>query len=780
MIEPTAPDQDRLEQQLIALERNPQAPHDTTVCNLHQELETLADDLRQPVPVDPHEAESACQRAVEQIQTLATGHAVKPSRPAGEEDSELKPETEIGQYKILAKLGQGGMGAVYKALHTKLDKIVALKVLPEDRLEKPDAVARFGREMKAVGKIEHPHLVRALDAGESEGCHYLVMEYVDGVDLSRLLKQHDKLPVATACELVRQAALGLQAAHQSGMVHRDIKPANLMLARQEFGPPTVKVLDLGLARLADESGQLETELTTDNQIMGTLDFMAPEQAGNSRGVDTRVDIYSLGATLFMLLTGRPPYAGPEHQTIIQKLNALASEPLPSIKDLRPDVPPGLVTVLQKMLAKDRDERYAEPMDVAKALKPFANESGLAALLDEADTLTSTPSMIRSTSTWAAPSTAATVGLTKPSRRCAFIAAALLLALAPLVYLYAGTIIRFATNQGELVIEIDDPNIEVKVLQNGAIVQDKTKDREFTLTAGKGEIEVLEKDGIKLTTKEFQLTRGKKTILKVTLKELADARTKPIPVKPRPSNSNPGLHPRNFALEFDGMADFVEIPSIQYQGSNAITIESLVHLKSYAHGTIVRGMGNEGSPSLWVKPDGTVNGHLHTRQNTVAETSEIPLSKTVHVACVWDGQKVRIFLNGKNSGCAAERKALAWEDAGFFIGGLKDAYFLHGTLDEVRISNMARYTKDFTPAKRHETDEHTLALYHFDEGSGDVLKDSSGNGHHGKIVGATWVKENGTNQYAPVEPEANYALSFDGQDDYVKTPVTHDGKSPDYH
>ncbi len=531
MTQPADRDDDRIEQQLLEIEDNPQAAHETTIANLHKDLETLAHDLGSPAPADPHEGESACQRAVQNVQTLASRDTVIASGAATGLPSNREPGTVLGQYRILGKLGQGGMGAVYKALHTKLEKTVALKVLPEDRLGKSDAIARFHREMKAVGKIEHPHLVRALDAGEADGSHYLVMEYVDGIDLSRLLKEQGRLPVAAACELIRQAALGLQAAHQSGMVHRDIKPANLMLARQDFGPPSVKVLDLGLARLADGSGQMETELTTDNQIMGTLDFMAPEQADSSKDVDTRADVYSLGATLFTLLTGQPPYHSAAQQTFIQKLNALATAPLPNMQNLRADVPAGLATVLEKMLAKDRGKRYREPGEVAKALEPFTANANLATLLEDAKTQPSLSMMSQSTATWAVPSTSPTVLIQKPFRkRPALLAGIALLILAPLAYLYAGTIIRFATNQGELVIEVDDPNIEVQIVQNGAVVKDKTKDREFTLTASDGQIKVLDNDGLDVLTKEFQLTRGGKTIVKVSKSELPDP-TKPNPIPP---------------------------------------------------------------------------------------------------------------------------------------------------------------------------------------------------------------------------------------------------------
>lgn len=529
MTEPADRDDDRIDEQLLQVEDHPQAAHDTTIVNLHKDLETLANDLAAPAPADPHEGESACQRAVQNVQTLAGAETVLRAGMETAFASPLESETLLGQYRILGKLGQGGMGAVYKALHTRLDKIVALKVLPEDRLEKSEAVARFLREMKAVGKIEHPHLVRALDAGEADGSYYLVMEHVDGIDLSKLLKEQGKLPVATACELVRQAALGLQAAHQRGMVHRDIKPANLMLARQDFGPPVVKVLDLGLARLVNDPAANETELTTNNQIMGTIDYMAPEQADNIKDVDTRADIYSLGATLLTLLTGQPPYHAAGQQTFMQKLNTLANAPIPNVRTLRSDVPHGLVTVLEKMLAKDRTKRYQEPTEAAKALEPFAANANLAVLLDDAKTQASLVAAPQSTATWAAPSTSPTLLMPKPLRnRPALLAGIALLILAPFLLLFAGTIIRFATNQGELVIEVDDPNIEIQIVQNGVVVKDKSKDREFTLTAMDGEIQVLDSDGLAVFTKEFQLTRGGKTILNVSQRDLAEARKFPPP------------------------------------------------------------------------------------------------------------------------------------------------------------------------------------------------------------------------------------------------------------
>jgi len=196
------------------------------------------------------------------------------------------------------------MGAVYLARHTKLDKQVAVKLLPTLPAKMPEFVARFEREMRAAGRLEHPSIVRTTDAGEQDGVHYLVMDAIDGLNLSRIAQAAGTISVADACEVARQAALGLAHAHEHGIVHRDIKPSNLILD----GEGQVRILDFGLAQIGlRENGS--AEITTVGQLMGTLDYMAPEQAERGGAVDYRADLYSLGATLFRLLSGRPPLAG---------------------------------------------------------------------------------------------------------------------------------------------------------------------------------------------------------------------------------------------------------------------------------------------------------------------------------------------------------------------------------------------------------------------------------------------------------------------------------------
>jgi hypothetical protein len=278
----------------------------------------------------------------------------------------------LGQYLLLDKLGQGGMGAVHKALHLRLKRLVAVKVLPADRMHDAQAVARFAREMEVIGKLDHPNVIRATDAGEVDGLHFLVMEYAQGTDVAKLARKRGPLPVADACEIARQAALGLQGIHEHGLVHRDIKPSNLLLT------PTgqVKILDLGLARLYGEPAPGD-ELTYAGQVMGTADYMAPEQGRDSHEVDIRADIYSLGCTLYKLLAGRAPFSGPEYDSFSKKVMGHAEGTVPALSGWRSDVPPTLGPALDRMLAKDPADRFGTPGEVALALEPFTAGAALA-------------------------------------------------------------------------------------------------------------------------------------------------------------------------------------------------------------------------------------------------------------------------------------------------------------------------------------------------------------------------------------------------------------------
>jgi tRNA A-37 threonylcarbamoyl transferase component Bud32 len=289
----------------------------------------------------------------------------------------------LGDYELLDELGQGGMGVVYKARQVYLNQTVAVKVLPERYLDDSQAVARFRREMQSIGALDHANIVRAYNAGEAGGAQFLVMEYVDGIDLQHLVCPPDRPPqplsVGAACAVIHQAALGLEHAHQHQLVHRDIKPANLMLSRAG----TVKLLDLGLAKFHAERGQPDqqsSELTRAGVTMGTVDYMAPEQWESSGSVDIRADIYSLGCTLFFLLAGQPPYGGKAYDSNRKKLMAHVVAPIPSLAAYRPDCPPELDQLLTHMMAKEPADRFASPGEVAQALEPLADASELAGLV----------------------------------------------------------------------------------------------------------------------------------------------------------------------------------------------------------------------------------------------------------------------------------------------------------------------------------------------------------------------------------------------------------------
>jgi predicted Ser/Thr protein kinase len=277
--------------------------------------------------------------------------------------SDLPPAlSDHPRYRILRPLGRGGMGVVYLAEHRVMERPVAVKVISRSLVDRPEALERFHREVRAAARLDHPNIVKAYDAETAGDLQLLAMEYVNGRNLADLLEKKGKLPVAKACHYVRQAALGLQHAYERGMVHRDLKPHNLMLTPQGV----VKILDFGLAKLASERSRPGGGLTQENVVMGTPEYMAPEQAANTKAADIRADIYALGCTLYCLLTGRPPFAG----DVLEVLVGHSQSVPPPVESLRPDVPPRLAAVVARLLAKKPAERPQTPKEVAEALAPF--------------------------------------------------------------------------------------------------------------------------------------------------------------------------------------------------------------------------------------------------------------------------------------------------------------------------------------------------------------------------------------------------------------------------
>lgn len=284
-----------------------------------------------------------------------TQTAVDRSDPLPLNTIDLIPKL-LGEYTVLEPLGMGGQGSVFKAIHRRMDRTVAIKLLPRST---PEAATRFQTEVRAAAKLVHPNIVTAFDAGECDGISFLVMEFTEGVDLHRHVQEHGPLSVEQAVNCLLQAAKGLAFAHDKGILHCDVKPANLLLCNDG----TVKILDLGLAQLRDTQAEI---------ALGTPDFLAPELAIDPSKADPRSDIYALGCTLWVLLTGKPIFHG---DTVIQKILAHREQPVPSLRTVRPDVPAAINALFRRMVAKHPEARPGSAADCAKAVERSSQTPG---------------------------------------------------------------------------------------------------------------------------------------------------------------------------------------------------------------------------------------------------------------------------------------------------------------------------------------------------------------------------------------------------------------------
>ena len=294
--------------------------------------------------------------------TMATPPTFPEERPALSIGSEM-PQTPpvLAGYEVLEEIGRGGMGIVYRARHRDSGQVVALKVIRKEKLSSADMVSRFRREALASSRLQHPNLVQVFEADLAGETPFLAIEFVPGLTLQKLVEDGGPLPVALACDFIRQAALGLEHADRMRLVHRDIKPSNIMVLAPVGLPlpprPVVKILDMGVARLfQSEHDAPLTTLTRDGSVIGTPDYIAPEQLENPRGVDIRADIYSLGCTLYYLLTGQVPFPG---GSLVQKLDRQRWHVAPAVGQLRPDIPSAVAAVVRKLMAKHPDDRFQE-------------------------------------------------------------------------------------------------------------------------------------------------------------------------------------------------------------------------------------------------------------------------------------------------------------------------------------------------------------------------------------------------------------------------------------
>jgi serine/threonine protein kinase/formylglycine-generating enzyme required for sulfatase activity len=499
-----------------------------------------------------------------------------PSAPVPPAASSLPPGlADHPDYRIVRELGQGGMGVVYLAENTLMGRKEVLKVVGSHLVNRRGVLDRFVGEIRSAARLHHANVVTAYAVIRLGETLVLTMEYVDGLDLARLVKARGPLPVASACNYLHQAALGLQHAHESGMVHRDIKPGNLMLSSQG-GRALIKLLDFGLAKVIRE-GPTDGALTHEGQMLGTPDYIAPEQIADARRADIRADIYSLGCTLYYLLTAGPPFKGTNLYDILQAHHSMDALPL---NLARPEVPIEVAAIVAKMMAKEPDRRFQEPKQVAQALLPFfkkgspesvrskleISQAGQAnirwpaatptrAAMDSRRSAASDEEMAKPTLEWSEirddvppllrrswavqPPKPAPIPWFRSIHPVGTGVACALLTIA--IGLWAGGLIRVRTADGTLIVQVNEPNPDLYVdgekvsiaWQNGGVKA------EVGVKPGTRMVE-LKKDGFRVFGQEVTLEDHGRTVLVARLEPSESTTPKPVvpaaavPVVPGPA------------------------------------------------------------------------------------------------------------------------------------------------------------------------------------------------------------------------------------------------------
>ena len=742
----------------------------------------------------------------------------------------------LGNYIVLDKLGQGGMGIVLKAEHRRLKRLVALKVMSPSVVKTPDALRRFLREVEAAAKLRHPNVVATDDANEARGTHFLVMEYVEGSDLAVLVKKNGPMSVEETLPCIIQAAKGLEYAHAQGVVHRDIKPANLLFDSKK----KVKILDLGLARIEGATDG-QAELTSTGAVMGTVDYMAPEQAISTRRADARSDIYSLGISLWYLLTGKCAFDG---DSLMAKLLAHRDAPIPSLHQFNNAIPRAIDDVFRRMVAKQPADRYQSMSEVIRDLEACQNgsftstgaskpatpaDAGLDSFLTNLASKPPKPIMAgkakgETPSDTMNPAAEATVlnpnvnmssetvtlqnsgaALEKPTRPRMAEATpptAALLNSSPstvkpwfrnlqvlgtitigIFAVIAGMIARQPAAPGKLRTEITDSMVELS-LKDTSHRFAASDTQPLTLSPGEKSF-IVKRGELQFEITKVPVISNSETVLRaetidnyLTIKANGEiVAEKLLPVDSSASTANKAASTtspavgseanRSFALRIVPES-YVEIPTLRRENSEPMTIEMWVQAPR-SRGVL---FSMEGKPGVQFScdpgPDGTGYFGVLERTREGDTALHIPLkwpNRKRHLAMVWDNGKSSLFVDGK---ALATGEVIPSENAGEvppanssvtmigsqLYGGNQAYHCSGGTFYGLRISSTARYQQDFVPPESFASDDRTIALYAFGEGKGQRLTDSSGNNHHGKIVGAQWVATNEsvlTNEAGEVKP-----------------------------
>jgi len=650
------------------------------------------------------------------------------STPAATAGSLAAGLADHPDYEILRELAHGGMGTVYLAQNRLMGRLEVLKVVSSHLLNRRGVLDRFLAEIRNAARLHHPNVVTAYSALRMGDNLVLAMEYVEGLDLARIVKAKGPLPLTHACNYVHQAALALQHAHDHGMVHRDIKPSNLMLCRQG-NRAVIKVLDFGLAKVSRES-PIDGGLTQEGQMLGSPDYIAPEQISDARQADIRADVYSLGCTCYYLISGSPPFAG---TSLYDILRAHHSDYAPALNLAHPEVPVELAALVAKMMAKEPERRFQEPKDVAQAIAPFFKSTALGPGRSSVDLSGLHPPV---STPIAAPSPAvppsATTNVPRASGK-------------PVATARPGSPREIPT---ELLDLQHDSDVVVPTLASQPSWRGPRR-RLAIITAGVLGILIVCMPIYLATRKPAHITDGGPAERKVDGSKVpaSIAETFAVLQKSSAGRANSGAR---YGLHFDpDRKSFVKIRNFTYDGSHPITLEAYLRplsppdqAKQYA-GTIISDAGAAGMRTIieldghagaWAQSTGLWHG-IKSRGSVIG--------KRTHLAEVLADRHLSFFVNGKQAGSFDLPGPFEGSPLPFYIGANSmidgsPTQVLSGIIEQVRISSTARYRDDFEPAEWLECDASTLLQFQLDRDTDDFAIDSSGHGNHGLILGADLV------------------------------------------
>ncbi|AMV20347.1 protein kinase domain-containing protein [Planctomyces sp. SH-PL14] len=728
----------------------------------------------------------------------------------------------LGNYLLLDKLGQGGMGAVYKAMHRRMHRVVALKVLAPNVTKSAEARKRFQREVEAAARLDHANIVTAFDADEANGTHFLVMSYVEGTDLSARVKTKGPLAIDQAVQCTLQAARGLEFAHKQGVIHRDIKPANLLLDQNG----TVKVLDMGLARIEDEA-HLQTDLTSTGAVMGTVDYMAPEQALSTRNADARSDIYSLGMTLWYLLVGRVVYEG---DSMMARLLQHREAPIPSLKGTRGEVPFALDAIFQRMAAKSPAERYQSMTEVIAALEAFQRGEGTPAPAPSLLPAKSQDALLNDflQAVGGGDATMVPASGTQPSRSAQAATADVVDAAAvtrtasqsdvstdPKTHVTLASEKRAKTNRSKASsTTVLAPAVSSQARSGTSPSRSAPWWQQRPVQIGGGVAGV-----VLLLGMIFALSSGRAPETTDAATSQAAAVVPEGPTGPVPASSGPSAADANSeawvaaalaapparlsvvpvstsavsGLTLDGQNTGVDFSTWKYDPTRPLTVDFDIEIGPQqvdrdAPLIALRSLNSQGELS-YVKLGLTAFGIgpviivAEKVQNEIVSTP-FPLTgfqgRRLRISAVWNGGRRRLFIDGAEqrvSGVDGRMPVSGAPTNSSVIGGFRESEGVLrksfvGTLYGARLSQTDR-SADILPAgDEWPLDEQTEILFRCREGSGVLVHDIAGKADDGKIVGGTWGIT-----HAPTPHPSECWLAFDGRSSVEWPDLPGDAGSP---